>query len=212
MKWALAQQYFPSSSDPAVLAKYLYDKLDWDLTHAYQKLFVVYEQAEPDNTIPARYKGHLKLLDGINIIVDLKNNAGHNPEMKALHKPKATRPLEYICLYPIEIPTEQDGDAYAFFAVDGYSNFAFMTGVEKDASEKSVLKHIDLLVKHENFTSKLEQPFTLVLHKYEHLRTSVSSIISPLGGSMLVDDAYVTKVVTPVMKNMFKHLAGEMDA
>ena len=211
LEWALNHKYIPSSSDPSILAKYLYDKLDWDLTHAFQKLFVVYEKTDPDNAIPAQYKGHGNLLHAINIIVILKNDAGHNPEMKPLHKPKATRALEYICLYPVEMPTEKDGNAYAFLAVDGYSKMAFMTGLEKDASDEIVLKHIDLLVKHKDIVDKLEEPFTLVLHKYEHLRTSISSIIHPLSGSMLVDDAYVAKVATPVIENMFKHLADKME-
>jgi hypothetical protein len=82
MQWSFKEKEFPRSSDPQVLAKYLYDKLDWDLTHAYQKLYVLYEKVEPGNTIPHQYKGQENLMSAINIIIEMKNKAGHNPSIK----------------------------------------------------------------------------------------------------------------------------------
>jgi len=65
---------FPNSSDPIILAKYLYQKLDEKATYAFQQTFILYSYM-PDNKIPGEYKNNQpKLLEAINYIINLQNN------------------------------------------------------------------------------------------------------------------------------------------
>ena len=119
---------------------------------------------------------------------------------------KASYSLEFVCLFSVEMPT-LEGDAYVFLAVDVFSEFVFSTGVEKDRKKDNLLKHVKLLVNNEDFKKKLPVPFTLVFHKYEELRKDIDKIIKPLGGKMIVDDLFVTRVLTPVIEHLFKSLS-----
>ncbi|OFY94678.1 MAG: hypothetical protein A3K10_17965 [Bacteroidetes bacterium RIFCSPLOWO2_12_FULL_31_6] len=117
---------------------------------------------------------------------------------------KATRPLEYVCFFPISVPTKE-GDAYVFLSVDVFSDFAFNTGVETNDDPENILKHIYLLTEHPYFTKHIKAGFTLVLHKYKGLEPRINSIIKPLNGNVLFDGQYVNKVMVPVLKNIFRH-------
>jgi hypothetical protein len=122
---------------------------------------------------------------------------------------KATRPLEYICFFPAEFPTRDDGDVYAFMFVDVYSEFLIMTGMEKDRSHKNVLKHIRLLTRHKDFQLHRGKPFTLVLHKFEEISIDIFRIIKPFKGKVLIDDAFVAEKVSPVLESLFASLVGK---
>jgi hypothetical protein len=122
---------------------------------------------------------------------------------------KATRPLEYICFFPAEFPTQVDGDVYAFIFVDVYSEFVILTGMEKDRNHKTILKHIRLLTKNKDFLNHKGSPFTLVLHKYEEISIDILKIIKPFKGKVLIDDAFVAEKVSPVLESLFASLAGK---
>ena len=51
-----------------------------------------------------------------------------------MNTPIATRPLEYVCLFPADMPT-LEGDVFMFFAIDAFSQFVFNTGVEKQLND-----------------------------------------------------------------------------
>lgn len=208
IKWASGQKDFPDSSHPIILASYLFDKLDWDMTHTYQKLYVLYGHTDSKNRIPRNYKEDSKLMEAINIIVDMKNKAGHNPEIIPAEQPEATKPREYMCFYPCSIPTEKDGDIFAYIFVDAYSDFVIITGTEKNDSDKNILKHMRLLLEDERFGYQEGQSFTVVMHKYYHLTKAISVLFEPFGGKVIINDYYVTEVVTPVMETLFERLAG----
>jgi hypothetical protein len=122
---------------------------------------------------------------------------------------KATRPLEYICFFPAEFTTKVDGEVYAFMFVDVYSEFVIMTGMEKDRSHKTILKHIRLLTKNKNFLKHKGTPFTLVLHRYKEISIDIFHIISSFKGKVVIDDAFVAEKVTPVLECLFASLAGK---
>jgi hypothetical protein len=82
---------------------------------------------------------------------------------------KATRPFEYLCFFPVELPTRDDGDVYAYIFLDVYSEFLIMSGIEKDRSHKTILKHNRLLIKNKDFLEHKGVPFTLVMHKYKEI-------------------------------------------
>jgi hypothetical protein len=122
---------------------------------------------------------------------------------------KATTPLEYLCFYPAEFPTRDDGDVYAFMFVDVYSEFLIMTGLEKDRSPKTILKHISLLKQNRDFLKHKGVPFTLVLHKYEEITPEILQVIKPLNDKVLIDDVFVAEKVSPVLESLFASLTGK---
>lgn len=123
-----------------------------------------------------------------------------------LYKP--SRPLEYVCLFPADVPTQVDGDVFLFIAVDAYTQFMFNTGVEKDREPHTVLKHIALLMKDKEFMRHRDNGFTLVLHKYQEQKDAIEAIIKPYNGKVIFDDPYLSKIVMPVLEVLFKHFAN----
>lgn len=122
---------------------------------------------------------------------------------------KATRPLEYICFFPVEFPTRIDDEVFAFIFVDVYSEFVIITGLEKSKSNETILKHIRLLTRNKDFLKHKGVPFTLVLHKYEEIIGDILRLIKPFKGKVLIDDAFVAEKVTPVLESLFTSLAGK---
>ena len=119
---------------------------------------------------------------------------------------KATRPLEYVCLFPADLPTKE-GDVFVFLFVDAYSQLLFNTGVERDREPLTVLKHIDLLMKNKNFCKHKKNGFTLVLHKYDDLIPLATSIVQPHNGTVIVNAKYVAKVMAPALKEFVSHIS-----
>jgi len=117
---------------------------------------------------------------------------------------KATRPFEYICFYPVEIPTRDEGDVYTFVAVDVYSRYLMITGTEKDRSNNTVLKHIRLLTEHKDFVKHKGEKFTLVVHAFRDIVEDIDRIIEPLNGKVIIDDSFVTEIITPVIEHLFE--------
>jgi hypothetical protein len=101
---------------------------------------------------------------------------------------KATSPLEYICFFPAEFPTTIDGDVYAFMFVNAYSKFLIDTGMEKDRSHGTILKHILLFPLHKDFVNRKNGSFILVLHKDEEISKEIFKIINPFNGKVLIHD------------------------
>lgn len=128
-----------------------------------------------------------------------------------MNKIKATRPLEYVCLFQMDFPTKQDGDVFVFFAVDAFSQLVFNTGIEKNRSNANVIKHTRLLLEDEKFKKGLtkHKSFTLVFHKFDTILPELDAIVKPLNGKVIISDAYVTKIFTPVMKHFFEYLSKD---
>lgn len=80
VEYVKSDSNFPTSSDPVVLGKYLYLKLNEQQTTGFQKIFIVYAQFEKKNELPEKYEGNQnELLNGVNTIVQLQNS---DPEYK----------------------------------------------------------------------------------------------------------------------------------
>ena len=63
----------PPSSDPRILADFLYNKLNHQATKGFQTLIMVYKQMEPTNELPEELKKDQQaMLDAINEIVRLQ--------------------------------------------------------------------------------------------------------------------------------------------
>lgn len=76
---------------------------------------------------------------------------------------KTIRPLEVVYLSHLEIPTDE-GSAFAFFAIDDFSKYAFHLGIEKSCGEHPVFKQIVAFTQLEEFQKKHQNfPFTMVI-------------------------------------------------
>jgi hypothetical protein len=121
---------------------------------------------------------------------------------------KATRQIEYVCFFPIEIPTKQ-GDIYVFSFVDAYSKFYFHTGTETSNNNDNILKHIKLLMDHREFKMHRDKGFTLVFHKDHDIQKEIEAIIKPYAGKMIIDDLMVAQELTPVVKHLYESMSKQ---
>jgi hypothetical protein len=116
--------------------------------------------------------------------------------------PKATRPSEYVFFFPFDVPTNE-GEMYVYIAIDSYSKFIFKTGIERVLNDDMILKHIGLLMEHKDFKRHSDKGFTLVFHKYADYQNHLDEIIKPYG-KFIIDDAWMSKEIAPVMESFFK--------
>lgn len=215
LSWAKAQTNFPSGSDPHAIAEELYKKLDHQKTLGFQKCLMIYFSM-PNNELPKDLAGNQeKMLQAINYIIDLQESDKMKMEIEVMHVsgkfPEATRPLEYIGLFPASMPTKKDGEVFMYIAVDAFTRFAFNTGIERDNSPASILKHIKLLINHKDFRIQSGQTFTIVLHKYKEITPQINEIIQPSGGKVIFNDPYLTSIMAPVLENMMKFMSGKAE-
>ncbi len=120
---------------------------------------------------------------------------------------KATKPLQYVCLFPADMPTQKDGDVFIFMFVDAYSGFAFNPLVEHDREPDTVLKNISALLQTPDFINQNTNGFTIVLHKYDNILAQANELVKPYNGKVIIDAIYVTQIVMPVLQHMFSHMA-----
>lgn len=123
----------------------------------------------------------------------MTNNTQHNPT------------AQVFCFFPIEFPTQQ-GDVFAFTIKEVAADIIFQTGVEHSCEPNMWLKHLRLMVAHPSFKKTVKTPFTLVLHKHQTLLPDIKQIITPLGGGVVFDDAFLAKHMEPVIRFMYEQL------
>ena len=121
--------------------------------------------------------------------------------MKIINIIQATRQLEYVCFFNAKFKT-LEGPAYAFFGVDGYSQFAFSTGVELSDDPEIILKHIYLLTEDADFKKHIHLGFTLVLAHHQELSDRINSIITPLNGKLRFDPKYHQQITKPLIESI----------
>jgi len=63
----------PASSDPRILGRFLYRKLNRKQTLGFQKWFMIYS-ADKQNELPKELHSEKTFLDAINTIVDMQNS------------------------------------------------------------------------------------------------------------------------------------------
>ena len=125
------------------------------------------------------------------------------------HIPTPTKPREVLCFFATDMPTKQ-GDAYVFLIIDVFSKYMFLTGVEPKNDLDTMLKHIKLLMNDSVFKQHKNQPFTLVFHKYEQYREKINALLKPYGGTMAINDPYLTVQMMPALEEMYKSLGESM--
>jgi hypothetical protein len=117
--------------------------------------------------------------------------------------PVATRELEYIAFFTFQMNT-MEGPAHVFIAVDAYSEFAFMLGVERDKSVVSVLKNIYILMEHDDFEQYLNSglDFTLVLEEFDELAEKIEAILKPAKGKLLFNKSFNKLIAYPFLQSL----------
>jgi hypothetical protein len=122
--------------------------------------------------------------------------------------PVATRPLEYVAVFTLVVPTAE-GPGHVFLAVDGFSEFAFHMGVERDSSPDSVLINIRRLLEDPNFSSKAEQGFTLVLGDFQELSGAIEEMIRPMKGKVLFSKKFNDLLSKPVRESLGERFSSK---
>lgn len=91
-----------------------------------------------------------------------------------------------------------------FAAVDAFTGFAFMLGVETEKSANAVLKNIYFLIEHPDFVKHLKAgvEFTLVLEEYEEWAERIENILRPAGGKLLFSKGFNNQLANPVLKSI----------
>jgi hypothetical protein len=115
----------------------------------------------------------------------------------------ANRPLEYVCLFPMEYAS----GAFIFMAMDGYSDFSIHLGTENNDSSKTMLKSLRTLMEHVDFVSHQKNDFTIVLPKYEDSARQINEIIHPFGGKLAFNSSFVRSVRVPFAKKLYADIA-----
>lgn len=118
--------------------------------------------------------------------------------------PKVKRPFEYIALDSVQLNTKQ-GPAYAYFAVEAFTGYAFSAGVEPNDSPDTILKVIYWLTEQPEFKNGLQGNFTLVLADNELPEQRISNIIGGIGGKLLYHKAYCNHLINPVLESFLNY-------
>ncbi len=96
----------------------------------------------------------------------------------------------------------EEGMIYNFIAVDDYSKFTFITGIEHDITPELLSKHIDILMHHKDFKKPAKSKFTIMI-QYEqdvNIESKVLDVIKPFNGELVFNQIEVVKHTLPVIK------------
>jgi len=202
---------FPSTDDIGIMSHYLYKKLYYPQTFAFQQLLMIWIGSSRPDLQP----NDPKVLAEINLIIDLQNADSEyvRDGEKKVSDLVATKPTEYIAFFPADFPTNE-GDVYVFFFVDGYSSRAFMTGIESRLCFDTIQKHFELLMKDQTFIDgrkrNSEIDFTIVMHKFQEYQAELDKLLEKFNGKTIIDDPYVAEILRPVLEHYTKALGGSM--
>lgn len=115
--------------------------------------------------------------------------------------PVAKRPLEYVAFLTLRLSTEE-GPGFLFIAVDAFSEFAFLLGVEANDSNETFLKYVYKLTENKDFLQHRDKGFTLVLENREEIEEQILSIIIGINGSVIFDKGFNRYISQPVLKSI----------
>lgn len=114
---------------------------------------------------------------------------------------KITRPGQYVAFIVLEAST-LEGPGYVFMACDGYSEFAFHIGTERDDSPETILKNIYLFMEDKDFLRHSHKGFTLVFEHFEELAERIEAIIKPSNGKTLFNKGFHQRIAAPLIASL----------
>ena len=115
--------------------------------------------------------------------------------------PEIGRPGEYVAFLNFNVPTKE-GPAYVFMACDGFSEFGFHIGAERDESPASVIKAVYMLTENKDFVRHLDKGFTLVFDRWEELSERLEGVVKPVNGKVLFNKKFHEKIAAPLVSSM----------
>jgi len=103
---------------------------------------------------------------------------------------KTTRPCQivYLNFFSSNI---KDSIAFTFYAIDDFSEYAFLLDVTELLDGHIVLEQIKMLVAHEHFNTSL--PFTIMAVAGIEMEKDIRDFLKPLDGSIIFDRNTVIK-------------------
>ncbi|PHS07164.1 MAG: hypothetical protein COA88_09210 [Kordia sp.] len=121
---------------------------------------------------------------------------------------KTNKPFELI--YFSVFPTQTvEGMIYTYIAVDDYSTFTFVTGIEHDVTPELLSKHIDILMHHKDFKKPTKSKFTIMIPYDQdvNIESKVLDVIKPFNGELVFNQKEVVKNTLPIINafNAFKN-------
>ena len=120
---------------------------------------------------------------------------------------KSSRPLEliYFNFLPAQI---QEGIAYIFYAIDDYSEFAFLLDTSMEFSHNAVIHNIKKLIEHPNFISKKVNDYTIMASCGHDIEQDIKNIIHPNASITFDTDTVIVNTqdfVNAIQKQLGKH-------
>ena len=100
---------------------------------------------------------------------------------------KATRPREKVYINYITVDTQEDGRFYSFFGIDEYSKFAFLLSTTIELSEGAILLAVMDLMKHKDFVTEPQEPFTIVCNMGQEIEDKLAFIVAQQNGKISFD-------------------------
>jgi hypothetical protein len=122
-----------------------------------------------------------------------------------IHQP--SRPLEYVAFSSIRFDS-REGPVSMYYAVDAYSEFLFITGVETVFDSDTYLKHLELLMFDETFVIHKLNGFTLVLDPIEEIKEEITDIIAPHRGRLMFNADFKKEIIAPVLSHFKEKIAA----
>ena len=120
-----------------------------------------------------------------------------------MKRSRPSGPRQIVCLKPFKFNTEEDGEVFFFFAVDIYSGFLFSMGGSLSLEPEDILDPVEQLMQNQDFIRYSGTPFTLVMDFGDELLDELNEVVKPHGGRVIVDAAYVQKMMMPHMMEFF---------
>jgi hypothetical protein len=91
---------------------------------------------------------------------------------------------EVVCFSTIQVQTVKDGLVNLFFGYDVFSKFIMSTPGCKNLTPANIMKQVDYLMYHKDFTIK-DIPFTLLMDIGQDLQEELNLIVEPFKGKVV---------------------------
>ncbi len=121
--------------------------------------------------------------------------------------PKPTRPMEYIAIFILNVPTEEC-DAWVIMGYDPFSDLLMDLAVETSLDVDILLKALFYLTEQPLFREHSSGPFFVLLDSFKNEQERIDKMLAHSGGKSMYHLPYHEKLIQKVMKT-FSTLYGQ---
>lgn len=118
----------------------------------------------------------------------------------------STRPKELIYFQFMPSQTIEDGVIVTYYAIDDFSQFAFVLGATNEFNFDSLLLHIKKLMQHKDFKKLPIEPFTLMCSCGQEVEQEIKAIIEPYKGRVVFDVDTVIEKTQHFIKSLNEYM------